>query len=536
MQSHSPTINKTLESYPLCRHLLGEQQWARLIPIIGEEASPEALTKGLALLPDGACLPLYLPDLARLEHALALVDNGKITIPQEVAGFTPNPTLQLLELSWKGLGSMVAAWREDPDQPLPLPCPGQEWVCVYRGPLSDKVWIRPSAAEDLLALKTVAENHPLRVLAEEAQAPVGLFDQALKKAKERGLILSPPSRLHRLVPVSTGQQQKNVRQTIPVFTLQWHVTHACDLHCKHCYDRSKRTAPSLAQCLLILDGFFDFCQDRHVQGQVTFSGGNPLLYPHFTEVYRAAAERGMALAVLGNPVGPERLRELLAIQRPEFFQVSLEGLKAHNDTIRGKGHFARVLSFLKILKDCGIFSMVMLTLTRDNLDQVLPLAELLRDRADLFTFNRLALVGEGANLNPVDPQEYPAFLERYMEAAAGNPVIRLKDNLFNIIRYRQAREPIPGCAGFGCAAAFSFLSLLPDGEVHACRKFPSLLGSIYEQSLGEIYDSAIAKRYRQGPEACRLCPVSPKCRGCPAVMHGFGLDVFRDRDPYCFFS
>ena len=79
----------------------------------------------------------------------------------------------------------------------------------------------------------------------------------------------------------------------------------------------------------------------------------------------------------------------------------------------------------------------MLTLTRDNLSQVLPLAEILRGRADLFTFNRLSLVGEGAGLKLPSKSDYIAFLEVYLEAANHNPVIALKDNLINITRRQR---------------------------------------------------------------------------------------------------
>ncbi|MFP4159922.1 MAG: hypothetical protein ACLFQ9_07575 [Desulfobacterales bacterium] len=54
--------------------------------------------------------------------------------------------------------------------------------------------------------------------------------------------------------------------------------------------------------------------------------------------------------------------------------------------------------------------MVMLTLTRHNMDQVLELAESLNGRAELFTFNRLASVGQGAYLSAVPPELFPAFL------------------------------------------------------------------------------------------------------------------------------
>jgi hypothetical protein len=69
-----------------------------------------------------------------------------------------------------------------------------------------------------------------------------------------------------------------------------------------------------------------------------------------------------------------RLEELIAIERPGFYQVSLEGLPEHNDSMRGHGHLQRVVEFLGVLRDLKIYSMVILTLTKDNLAQVLPLA------------------------------------------------------------------------------------------------------------------------------------------------------------------
>ena len=130
--------------------------------------------------------------------------------------------------------------------------------------------------------------------------------------------------------------------------------------------------------------------------------------------------------------------------------------------------------------------MVMLTLTRDNLNQIFPLTEILRGRTDSFTFNRLSQVGEGAKLLLPAPATYAAFLEDYLMAAEASPVLALKDNLINILQFRKGLEPFGGCTGFGCGAAFNFLTVLPDGEVHACRKLPSYLGNALDESLGNL--------------------------------------------------
>jgi len=113
-------------------------------------------------------------------------------------------------------------------------------------------------------------------------------------------------------------------------------------------------------------------------------------------------------------------------------------------------------------------------------------------------------------------------------------VMGIKDNLINIILQDRGIAPFGGCTGYGCGAAFNFMSLLADGEVHACRKFPSIIGNIHRQGIAEIYESEQAQRYRSGTAACRSCAIRPVCGGCLASAHSHGLNIFESRDPFCF--
>jgi radical SAM protein with 4Fe4S-binding SPASM domain len=110
----------------------------------------------------------------------------------------------------------------------------------------------------------------------------------------------------------------------------------------------------------------------------------------------------------------------------------------------------------------------------------------------------------------------------------------IKDNLINIIHRERSIAPFGGCTGYGCGAAFNFMALLADGEVHACRKFPSLIGNIHRRGIAEIYESEQAERYRSGCIGCRSCAIRPVCGGCLASAHSHGLNVFEDKDPFCF--
>lgn len=443
-----------------------------------------------------------------------------------------NPSLQVLPLAWRNLGAY--AMKNTLVDATPQPVPGEEILLIWRSPHDGRVVVRAAEPDDLLALKLVVESIAPRDAAAGGPLSLGAIENVLVRAAATGIVLAPRPLIRRADDFPRGVVTDESFFTSTGFTLQWHLTQTCDLHCRHCYDRSARAAVPLADALEVLDDLQSFCRDRRVSGSVSLSGGNPLLHPNFIEIYRAAAGRDFGLCILGNPAPRRRIEELIDIRMPGFFQVSLEGLPEHNDWVRGDGHFERTTSFLRDLKELGVSNMVMLTLTEGNIDQVLPLAALLRGLVDDFHFNRLAMVGEGAQLRLPSRDRYARFLTEYLEAAAHDPALGIKDNLINILRHECDCPPFGGCTGFGCGAAFNFIALLPDGEAHACRKFPSPIGNVVRDGLAAVYDSAAARTYRGGCSACRACAIRPVCGGCLAVAHGFGLDPLRDRDPLCF--
>ncbi|MCC6124955.1 MAG: selenobiotic family peptide radical SAM maturase, partial [Pirellulales bacterium] len=298
-----------------------------------------------------------------------------------------------------------------------------------------------------------------------------------------------------------------------IFTLQWHLTNACPHRCRHCYDRTGRAELGLDRSLAALADLAAFCRKKRVAPRLSLTGGDPLCYAHFWELLEAIARADIPYSILGNPLDAKTIRRLIEIRPPTYYQVSLEGLREHNDAIRGAGHFDRAMDFLRAARCRGLTTHVMLTLTRANLEQVLPLGETLRGLTERFTFNRLAAVGEAVGLEVPEKRQFAEFLMRYLAASRTNPVLGFKDNLFNIVRSHFRRRLFPGCTGHGCGAAFNFVALLPDGEVHACRKYPSLLGNILGENLEQIYDSPTARRYRAGVQACRGCRLRNACGG-----------------------
>lgn len=491
---------------------------------------PESFPEFLNVLGESGHLP-FLSGLASLELARNQVRIADIEVATEET-LVLNPTLQILPVSWTNLVALLSCHKPGDQARV---TPGNEYILVWKDPTTCKVRTEVAEAVDLLGIKLIVEGLDPNAAAHEASVTVGKMDAVVRESVWKGLVLSPPSKLHR-EPAIAESAPAECYAAAKAFTLQWHLTQECDLHCRHCYDRTSRSVFPCERVLPLLDELRAFCLKRFVRGQVSLSGGNPLLYEHFFDLYRAAAERDLMIAVLGNATDRDTVERILAIQMPVYYQVSLEGLESHNDEIRGAGNYQLTIGFLRMLTKMGVPNMVMLTLTQKNLDQVIPLAAELEGITGGLTFNRLALFGEGAKLELPTRTEYQNFLEKYAKALEKHSVLSLKDNLLNTVFERENSGLFGGCAGYGCGAAFNFISILSDGEVHACRKFPSPIGNILTDTLEDVYASSAATRYRSGSTACAGCRLNAVCRGCPAVTASMGLNPFTDKDPYCFRS
>jgi selenobiotic family peptide radical SAM maturase len=525
-------VNAYHKIFANCRRILSDQTWGWILAALDEDAKPQFFSDKLNSLRSVIDLPEYIVDLARLEWAYYSASKDAHALNRKFETLSVNPTLTLVPVSWKNLVSLIKV--ESGDNLFPQEATGIH-IMIWRHPKTGKLNIREAGDIDLLALKIILEEIDLKEASTIGGVSIAALESALDRAVSEGLLISAESLIRR--DTSSAMHIKSDQEPFlaaDTFVIQWHITQACDLHCKHCYDRSQIPAMPYNAAVAVLDDLYAFCKAMRVKGQVTFTGGNPLLYPQFTEIYREAADRGFGIAILGNPAPIHEIEKLLQIAKPLFYQISLEGLEARNDFVRGKGHFKRSLIFLDQLRNLHIYTMVMLTLFRENMHEVLPLADLLRDRTDFFTFNRLSTVGEGEHLLMADPEEFQSFLEAYNNVASENPILGLKDNLINIIRWENEQKLFGGCTGYGCGAAFNFVALLPDGEVHACRKFPSPIGNLRQNRLSDIYHSELAHKYRAGSQACQNCDLNIVCRGCLAVTHSYGLDVFKDKDPFCF--
>jgi radical SAM/SPASM domain protein of ACGX system len=339
-----------------------------------------------------------------------------------------------------------------------------------------------------------------------------------------------------------------------LFILQWHVTARCNEECQHCYAKSSADlSPQLEQelsvgkDLRVLSSFDRLLKGNGLLGRINITGGDPLLKDGVIEIIKAARSRNIKVGILGNP-GLLDIDKALELKDAGVFryQLSIDGLRDTHDRLRGRpGHFDDTLEALKVLKEAGLPSVVMFTVSKENYKELPAVARLVAEHdVKVFDFARLVPQGRGKALGTLTPTEFREVLVkmhdtyRDLEIEGFKTYFGRKEALWTLLYSEMGLFEPPrwdGLVHSGCSAGSKVLTVLADGTVYPCRRLPVPVGKVPEEELADILFKAQAHadlRDVSKFSKCRNCQLLPYCRGCPAVAFGTTGDPFAP-DPQC---
>jgi MoaA/NifB/PqqE/SkfB family radical SAM enzyme len=153
------------------------------------------------------------------------------------------------------------------------------------------------------------------------------------------------------------------------------LTQHCNLRCPHCIRDDVTTVQALDTGLIerTLD------DARHLFGTVTasFTGGEPLLHPRFSDIIEACTARRIPYRFVSNGWHLGRVLPLLDRHPPQAVRLSLSGANREtHDAERGRDSFRRVLLGVAMLTSRRIPVELSLVIDRRDRHQVAEAAEL----------------------------------------------------------------------------------------------------------------------------------------------------------------
>ncbi len=265
--------------------------------------------------------------------------------------------------------------------------------------------------------------------------------------------------------------------------LELQITWRCNLACAHCYlGAAQKVDLPVARVAAILHEFEAMGGLR-----VMLSGGEPLMHPQWQEINALLAALPLRRVLLSNGLLLERAIENLNCDE---VQISLDGLAAGHERLRGPGSFAKAVAAAKAVKDSGRDLSIATMAHAYNLDEMEGLAELAREL--------------GAGEWGIDAPCLTGRLGQHPELAV-SPA-----------QAAQAMAHAYGGAfhggGGGMACGLHLATVAADGKVAQC-------GFYLDRPLGRAEEGLWTCWARRAPLAiqdlagCRDCEVAEECGG-----------------------
>lgn len=247
------------------------------------------------------------------------------------------------------------------------------------------------------------------------------------------------------------------------YSISFILTHRCNFQCDYC------DIPAAAGAEMTTAEVCGAIDDLAAAGlsRASFSGGEALIRPDATAIFRHARERGLFTSLNTNGWLVERHIDALAASL-DMMVISVDGPERAHDLVRNKpGSYARVLRALDLARSRGIAVATITVLSRSNLsvvDDVLALA----DKHGFWAYFQPAYTDCFDHRGGLDPALGPdvlAALARDLGRARseGRPVAASPGFL-----ERLGRGPEFGDCG-QCNAGRYFGTVLPDGTVVPCH-------------------------------------------------------------------
>ncbi|MGB4660742.1 MAG: radical SAM/SPASM domain protein, ACGX system [Mobilitalea sp.] len=333
------------------------------------------------------------------------------------------------------------------------------------------------------------------------------------------------------------------------FAYQFHITDECDQRCEHCYIFSEDNNKCLVEMKLenarkVINNCIEMCEKMKRLPYFYITGGDPILHKDFWKIAKLLKDKEISFGILGNPF---HLNDKVCIRLREHgcrkYQLSIDGMKKTHDMIRKPGSFDTTIEKIAVLRKAGIDVAIMTTVSGTNKEEMEDIVDLVvENKVDIFAFARYCPTSFEKETH-LEPNEYRDLLDRlwrkFETYKDRGTTFNLKDHLWNLYLYEKGLYKIPeGLEEHimydGCNCANCHMTILPTGEVFACRRMESPIGNALTGSMYDIYVGDAMNAYRKYDqfEKCSKCKLLRFCRGCPAVAYGYTHNMY-SADPQC---
>lgn len=293
---------------------------------------------------------------------------------------------------------------------------------------------------------------------------------------------------------------KTAVKTLP-FIAKIALTHDCNLTCRHCY-----LGPPQGR-VLEAGEFKEIITQLARSGVLflTFTGGEPMMYPGFWEIIEFARRSKFFLRVFTNgTLIDEKAAGLFARYGVNEVHVSLYGHEPGiHELITGiGGSFDKTVNAIQLLKRQGVEIQVKSSIMTLNWEYAAKIENFCCEMGVKCSFSYLLSPRTDGSEEPCQlqcdiPETDPGCLPVFPEVSAGD-------------------RPSP------CPAGENSLFIEYDGTLYPCVNFRYPIGNLNEMLLNKLWNSNEMIEVRTGkvtPSHCTNCIAIGSCLRCPGLSY-----------------
>lgn len=297
------------------------------------------------------------------------------------------------------------------------------------------------------------------------------------------------------------------------------LTHRCNFNCRHCYlPRLEYSRPLRLADYRSIAGELESMGVLHV----ILTGGEPLLHPDFSAVYRLFKERGFWVTVMTNGHDLDnRHFDLFESLPPKAVEISLYSMEqASFSEFTGTAlDFNRVIENILRLTTGQVPLYLKTVLTRDNRAQFQAIKEFAVRHGLPFRYETRFHPDINGCVKCPDKQ---VPVDAIKEIDSRNTPLLDEIRLKHQKRVQAARSSrIGGRGRFRCGIGLKSFVVDPSGFVHGCLLYRAHRWNLLDTPLPVIFKEYLPRlrnEKRDRPIACDSCDSANECSFCEGVL------------------
>ncbi|MCK5023359.1 MAG: radical SAM protein [Candidatus Aenigmarchaeota archaeon] len=308
-------------------------------------------------------------------------------------------------------------------------------------------------------------------------------------------------------------------------SLSWaviEVTESCNFSCKWCFANSMRGNGKKHMNKEDVKNLLKYLSDNGLR-QVTFSGGEPTIYPYIKDAVSYAKELGLVVHMNTNGFlfSEKMAKELYSLGLSQV-QINIDSLDSENhDNVRGmEGSHKRAIEALKNARKAGITCVSQTVLTKENEDKIIDIFKFARSLGlqrcrvwDMTPSDGIALEN-----NHMISRNYTSVLQKLSDFAyeTGARHVEVGEPLFK----ENVKTKLKVTGGYCVAAAGLYMTVSRNGNVFPCATFRKSLYNIFDainnsEKLPEFHRRKVVSftKLFKIHDSCMKCKSLKTCKG-----------------------